>query len=131
MDPQLLDLVWAIYKESGSRDYIHVVSAYRSPATNEMLRRRSSGVAKNSQHRLGKAMDFYVPDVPLAKLRADRDEDAGRRRRLLSALRLALRARRHRQCARLAAHDAPAAGRALPEGQHAASAGRRQAAPRL
>jgi uncharacterized protein YcbK (DUF882 family) len=70
MDPQLLDLIWSIYKASGSRDYIHVVSAYRSPATNEKLRARSSGVAKNSQHRLGKAMDWYLPDVPLAKLRA-------------------------------------------------------------
>jgi uncharacterized protein YcbK (DUF882 family) len=69
MDPQLLDLVWAVYRESGSRDYIHVVSAYRSPQTNELLRRRSSGVAKNSQHRLGKAMDWYVADVSLAKLR--------------------------------------------------------------
>ena len=69
MDPQLLDLIWAIYKQSGSNDYIHVVSAYRSPTTNEMLRKRSSGVAKNSQHRLGKAMDWYLPDVPLAKLR--------------------------------------------------------------
>jgi uncharacterized protein YcbK (DUF882 family) len=70
MDPHLLDLVWAIYQQTGSHDYIHVVSAYRSPATNEMLRRRSSGVAKNSQHRLGKAMDWYLTDVPLAKLRA-------------------------------------------------------------
>jgi uncharacterized protein YcbK (DUF882 family) len=69
MDPELLELIWAIYKESRSRDYIHVVSAYRSPATNEKLRARSSGVAKNSQHRLGKAMDWYLPDVPLAKLR--------------------------------------------------------------
>lgn len=70
MDPHLLDLVWAIYKESGSRDYIHVISAYRSPSTNNMLRAKSSGVAKNSQHMLGKAMDWYLPDVPLAKLRA-------------------------------------------------------------
>ena len=69
MDPELLELVWAIYKASGSRDYINIISAYRSPATNEMLRARSSGVAKNSQHRLGKAMDWYLPDVPLAKLR--------------------------------------------------------------
>jgi len=70
MDPHLLDLVWSIYQESGSKDYIHVVSAYRSPETNEMLRRRSSGVAKNSQHRLGKAMDWFVTDVKLADLRA-------------------------------------------------------------
>jgi uncharacterized protein YcbK (DUF882 family) len=70
IDPELLDLVWAIYRESGSRDEIHVVSAYRSPQTNAMLRRRSSGVAKRSQHMVGKAMDWFVTDVPLSKLRA-------------------------------------------------------------
>ncbi len=70
MDPQLLDLVWAIHRETGSREYIHVVSAYRSPGTNEMLRSRSSGVAKNSQHTQGRAMDFFIPGVPLDKLRA-------------------------------------------------------------
>jgi uncharacterized protein YcbK (DUF882 family) len=69
MDPRLLDLVWEAYRASGSRDYIHVVSAYRSPATNSMLRSRSNGVAKKSQHMLGKAMDFYLPDVRLKKLR--------------------------------------------------------------
>ena len=71
MDPQLFDLIWAGLSGSrGSNDYIHVVCGYRSPETNAMLRRRSSGVAKNSQHMLGKAMDFFIPDVPLAKLRA-------------------------------------------------------------
>ncbi len=70
MDPKLFDLIWEVYKESGSREYIHVVSAYRSPATNNMLRRRSKGVAKTSQHTRGKAMDFYLPDVKLSKLRA-------------------------------------------------------------
>ncbi|MQW88067.1 DUF882 domain-containing protein [Sinorhizobium saheli] len=69
MDPRLLDLVWEVYQRSGSRDYIHVVSAYRSPATNSMLRSRSKGVAKKSQHMLGKAMDFYLPDVKLKTLR--------------------------------------------------------------
>ena len=70
MDPQLLDLVWAIYKESGSKSYISVVSAYRSPATNAMLRSRSSGVAEKSQHMTGKALDFYLPDVNLDRLRS-------------------------------------------------------------
>ncbi len=70
MDPKLLDVVWQVYQSVGARDYIHVVSAYRSPATNNMLRSRSSGVAENSQHTRGKAMDFYIPGVPLAKLRA-------------------------------------------------------------
>lgn len=70
MDPELLDLVWEVYRKVGARDHINVVSSYRSPATNNMLRKRSSGVAKNSQHTLGKAMDFYIPGVNLSKLRA-------------------------------------------------------------
>jgi uncharacterized protein YcbK (DUF882 family) len=69
MDPRLLDLVWEAYRATGSREYIHVVSAYRSPATNNMLRGRSKGVAQKSQHMLGKAMDFFIPGVPLKKLR--------------------------------------------------------------
>ncbi len=69
MDPQLLDLVWEAYRESGATDYIQVVCGYRSPATNAMLRSRSRGVAKESQHMLGKALDFYIPGVPLKKLR--------------------------------------------------------------
>ena len=69
MDPRLMDLVWEAYRASGSRDYIHVICGYRAPATNSMLRSRSKGVAQKSQHVLGKAMDFYIPDVPLKKLR--------------------------------------------------------------
>lgn len=70
MDPKLLDLVWEVYQAVGARDYIHVVSAYRSPTTNASLRSRSSGVAENSQHMKGKAMDFYIPGVKLSTLRA-------------------------------------------------------------
>lgn len=69
MDPRLIDLVWQAYRASGSRDYIKVVSGYRAPATNAMLRSRSKDVAKTSQHMVGKAMDFFLPDVPLRKLR--------------------------------------------------------------
>ena len=70
MDPHLFDLIWEVYQQSGSRVPITVVCGYRSPSTNGMLRSRSRGVAKHSQHMLGKAMDFYIPDVPLPKLRA-------------------------------------------------------------
>lgn len=72
MDPRLLDLVWEVYDRVGARDYIHVVSAYRSPRTNNMLRGRSrnTGVAKKSQHTLGKAMDFFIPGVKISTLRA-------------------------------------------------------------
>ena len=69
MDPRLFDVIWEAYKTSGSNDYIHVVCGYRSPQTNSMLRSRSKGVAKKSQHMLGKAMDFYIPDVKLKRLR--------------------------------------------------------------
>jgi uncharacterized protein YcbK (DUF882 family) len=69
MDPRLFDTVWEVYSRSGSRQPVHVVSGYRSLKTNNMLRSRSRAVAKHSQHTLGKAMDFFLPDVKTAKLR--------------------------------------------------------------
>lgn len=70
MDPRLLDLLWSVYVQMDTREAIYVVSAYRHPKTNNMLRSRSRGVAKNSQHTRGKAMDFFIPGVKLAELRA-------------------------------------------------------------
>ncbi|KRA98304.1 hypothetical protein ASD83_14865 [Devosia sp. Root685] len=70
MDPRLFDLVWEVYQEVGGTQPINVVSAYRSPATNAMLADKSSGVADNSQHMRGTAMDFFIPGVNLSKLRA-------------------------------------------------------------
>jgi uncharacterized protein YcbK (DUF882 family) len=69
MDTHLLDLIWDVYREVEATEPIAIVCGYRSPGTNAMLRRRSSGVAKFSQHMLGKALDFYIPGVPLEKLR--------------------------------------------------------------
>ena len=69
MDPKLFDLIWQVYRRTGSRKPIHVVSGYRSPATNNMLRKRSRGVAKFSQHTLGKAMDFFIPGTSSYKIR--------------------------------------------------------------
>jgi uncharacterized protein YcbK (DUF882 family) len=70
MDPHLIDLIWEVQREAGGKEPIQVVCGYRSPQTNAMLRHRSAGVARFSQHMLGHAMDFYVPGVPLAELRA-------------------------------------------------------------
>lgn len=70
MDPRLFDTVWELHQRSGSRQPIHVVCGYRSLATNNLLRSRSSAVAKHSQHTLGKAMDLNIPDVSVDKLRA-------------------------------------------------------------
>jgi uncharacterized protein YcbK (DUF882 family) len=69
MDPHLIDLVWEVHRELGSKNAIQVVCGYRAPVTNAMLRRRSSGVAQQSQHTVGKAMDFYIPDANLDDLR--------------------------------------------------------------
>lgn len=69
MNPRLLDLIWEVYQETGSRKYIHVISGYRSPATNSLLRKRGRGVATKSQHTLGNALDFFIPGVSLRQLR--------------------------------------------------------------
>ncbi len=71
MDPQTIDLLWEIYQGVGAKKPIEIIGGYRSPSTNEMLRTRSprSGVARYSQHMFGKAIDFYIPDVSLEKLR--------------------------------------------------------------
>ncbi len=71
MDPELLDLIYDVRAELGSDGTYQVVSAYRSPKTNEMLRGRSknTGVARKSQHLLGKAIDVRLEGVATAKLR--------------------------------------------------------------
>ena len=69
MDPQLFDAVWEVQREFGLDKPVHIISSYRSPRTNEMLRKRSSGVARHSLHMQGKAMDFFIPGVPLERVR--------------------------------------------------------------
>ena len=69
MDPDLIDLVWEIHTELGSAEPIHIISAYRSRGTNDMLRRTVGGQASQSRHILGKAVDVHFPDVPVKQLR--------------------------------------------------------------
>ena len=69
MDPQLFDILWEVTRELGTEEPVRIVSSYRSPATNQMLRRRSRGVAQFSQHMLGKAIDFNINGAPVEKLR--------------------------------------------------------------
>jgi uncharacterized protein YcbK (DUF882 family) len=69
MSPNLFDIVWHVYREVGATAPIKIMSAYRSPGTNAMLRRRSSAVAKESQHMRGNAMDIHIPGVSMAKAR--------------------------------------------------------------
>lgn len=69
MNPHLFDLLWETYREVGGREPIQIICGYRSSATNSMLRARSSGVAQGSLHTQGHAIDFYIPGVPLEKVR--------------------------------------------------------------
>ena len=69
MDRHLFDILWEVYRDVDGKQPIQIISSYRSPATNAMLRRRSSGVARFSQHMLGHAMDFFIPGVPLEQIR--------------------------------------------------------------
>jgi uncharacterized protein YcbK (DUF882 family) len=71
IDSTLLDLLHRIHVLTGSQRPFEVISAYRSEATNQMLRGRSenSGVARKSMHLLGRAIDVRLADVPLERLR--------------------------------------------------------------
>lgn len=69
IDPGVMDILWEIQQVSGSREAFEVISAYRSPETNEFLRQNSSGVAKKSQHVLGKAIDVRLRGMDSARLR--------------------------------------------------------------
>ncbi|MBV1704899.1 MAG: YcbK family protein [Hyphomicrobiales bacterium] len=69
MAPQLFDVVWEVYRESGATQPIEVLSGYRSPQTNAALRRHSRLVAKHSQHILGHAMDSHIPGVSMERVR--------------------------------------------------------------
>lgn len=66
MDPQLICILAKICEESlheGRVYKVEILSGYRTHKTNEMLRRSSAAVAKNSFHKIGKALDFRLPNV--------------------------------------------------------------------
>jgi uncharacterized protein YcbK (DUF882 family) len=71
MDPHLFDLLWEVYRDVDGTQPIQIICGFRSSGTNEMLRERSSGVARYSQHINGQAIDFYIPGVPLSTIRAE------------------------------------------------------------
>ncbi|MCB1985710.1 MAG: DUF882 domain-containing protein [Burkholderiales bacterium] len=69
IDRNLLDLLQLLQYKMGSRDEFHIISGYRSPATNAQLNARSNGVARRSFHMLGKAIDVRLPGHALSDLR--------------------------------------------------------------
>ena len=100
MDPKLFDILWEVYRQSGSSQPIDVLSGYRSPQTNAMLRRRSRQVAEHSQHMQGKAIDAHFIDIGPGPDPRYCYADAGGRRRVLPDRLDALGAHRfRRRCA--------------------------------
>jgi uncharacterized protein YcbK (DUF882 family) len=69
IDPKTIDLMWELHADLDSKAPIHIISGYRSAATNAMLKKIGRNVAKQSMHIRGKAIDLYFPDVPVSRLR--------------------------------------------------------------
>jgi uncharacterized protein YcbK (DUF882 family) len=70
MHPELFDTLSTLAQKTDTKAHFQVISGYRSPKTNAMLHERSGQVAKRSLHMDGKAMDVYLEDVALDRLRA-------------------------------------------------------------
>ena len=69
MDPLLFDVLWHTMQITGYGGTVEVLSAFRSPETNAWLASVSRGVARDSQHMNGNAMDIRFPGVPVFKIR--------------------------------------------------------------
>lgn len=69
MDVRLLDLLHHLHLALSATSAFHIICGYRSPKTNAALRLKSPGVAANSLHMKGQAVDIRLPGIPLASLR--------------------------------------------------------------
>lgn len=69
MDPLLFDVLWHTARISGYSGQVEVLSAFRSPESNAWLASVSRGVARDSQHMNGNAMDIRFPGVPVFRIR--------------------------------------------------------------
>lgn len=69
IDPGVMDILWEIQQVAGNDNSYEVISAYRSPETNNNLRKNSNGVARKSQHLLGKAIDVRLRGTDSSQLR--------------------------------------------------------------
>lgn len=69
IDPKLFDVLYRLNEKLGTKEEYQIICGYRSKETNEMLRAKSSGVAKNSLHCCGKAIDLRLHKTSLKDLR--------------------------------------------------------------
>lgn len=69
IDTELLDLLFSVKKGLNVKEPFRIISGYRSPQTNENLSSNSSGVAKNSYHLKGMAIDVSLEGMNIKKIR--------------------------------------------------------------
>jgi uncharacterized protein YcbK (DUF882 family) len=69
IDPKLMDFLYDLLTKVDNHSEVHIISGYRSPATNEKLRQGSKGVASKNLHMQGKALDFRLPGTDTAIFR--------------------------------------------------------------
>ncbi len=69
IDQNLIEMLNLLHQKMHGKQPFHVISGYRSPKTNQMLRQNSDGVAKKSLHMQGKAIDVRLPGRQLDELR--------------------------------------------------------------
>ena len=69
IDRKLLDLLYVLSRDLDIHEPYHIISGYRSPETNSMLRRNGRGVASKSFHMKGKAIDIALPHLHVNTIR--------------------------------------------------------------
>lgn len=69
MDPELIDILHALWLRTGAARPLHIISGYRSPETNAYLAATRRGVARNSYHMYGQAADIRLPEFSTHELR--------------------------------------------------------------
>jgi uncharacterized protein YcbK (DUF882 family) len=69
IDKSLLDLIYALSLKLKPKEPFQIISGYRTPKTNNLLRKRGKGAAKNSYHLKGQAADIRLPGFRTSVLR--------------------------------------------------------------
>ena len=78
IDKRTIDIAAAVYRKVDAAEPLQIISGYRSPETNQMLRRKGRGVAKNSFHTRGMAIDLTMQSRSVSQMyRAAMDLKAG------------------------------------------------------
>jgi uncharacterized protein YcbK (DUF882 family) len=70
IDPRVMDIIYSVHQMTGRSDPYEVLSGYRCPKTNKMLRSGSEGVAKNSLHMTGQAIDLRIPGYSTSQIKS-------------------------------------------------------------